>query len=36
MPITCTTVAGAMSVTSYLKENLNIKLKESVEITESF
>ena len=36
MPITHTTVAGAIAVTSQLKENLNIKLQESVEITESF
>ena len=36
MAITRTTVAGAMTVEIQLKENLNIKLKEAVEITESF
>ena len=36
MPIAPTTVAGAMAVTSHLKENLNIKLQDSVEITEIF
>ena len=36
MPIVRTTVASATAVTSKLKENLNIKLKESVEIMESF
>ena len=35
MLLTCTTVAGATAVTSQLKENLNIKLQESVEITDS-
>ena len=35
MPIACTTAAGAMAVTSQFKENLKIKLQESVEITES-
>ena len=35
MPIDHTTVAGAMAVISQLKENLNIKLQESIEITES-
>ena len=36
MPIAHTTVAGAMAVMSQLKENHNIKLKESFEIAESF
>ena len=36
MPIACTTMAGAIDVTSQLKENFNIKLQESVEIAESF
>ena len=35
MLIARTTVAGATAVTSKLKENLYIKLPESVEITES-
>ena len=35
MLIDCTTVAGATAVTSQLKENLEIKLQESVKITES-
>ena len=36
MPISHTAVAGTMAVTSQLEENFNIKLQESVEITESF
>ena len=32
----CTTVAGAMAVTSQLKENLKIKLQEYIEIIETF
>ena len=36
MPITHTTVAGATAVTSQLKENLKIKLQESIESIESF
>ena len=35
MLIAHTTVAGAMVVMSQLKENLKIKLQESIEITES-
>ena len=35
MPISRTTVAGSAAVTSQLKENLKIKLQESVKITES-
>ena len=35
MSIACPTVAGAATVTSQLKKNLNIKLQESIEITES-
>ena len=35
MPIARIIVAGAMATTSQLKENLNIKLQEFVEITES-
>ena len=35
MLIAHTTVAGATAITSQLKENLRIKLQESVEITES-
>ena len=36
MLITRTTVAGTMAIISQLKENLNVKLQESLEITESF
>ena len=36
MPIAHTIVAGSIAVTSQLKENLKIKLQESIEITESF
>ena len=36
MLIARTTVAGAMAVISQLKENINIKLQESIEITDSF
>ena len=36
MPIARTTVAGVTAVTSQLRENLKIKLQESIEITESF
>ena len=36
MLIACNKMVGAIVVTSQLKENLNIKLQESVEITESF
>ena len=32
MPIAHTTVAGATAVTSQFKENLNIKLQESIEL----
>ena len=32
MPITCTTVAGAMAVTSQFKENLSIKLQDSIKL----
>ena len=36
MPIAHTTVAGAVAITSQLKENLTIHLQESVEIIESY
>ena len=36
MLIASTIVVGATAVTSQLKENLKIKLQESIEITESF
>ena len=36
MPIAHTIVAVFMAVTSQLKENLNIKIQESIKITESF
>ena len=32
MPIARTTVTGAMAVTSQFKENLNIKLQESIKL----
>ena len=35
MPIAHTTMAGAMALTIQFKENPNIKLQESIEITES-
>ena len=36
MPIARTTMAGTMAVTKQLKENLKIKLQESIESTKSF